>query len=692
MEIVFWLFVALLVIACVGHGIWVLVAWVFRGLMGLSGAGTERPIPAEMCPRCGAVWGRHRGDRSCVLCGWPGVVAGRLSHASTRRILMYLEKRVEWYHQLGLITNEVRDRLVQAFREDPRTAAPGSAPVREIELLDAAEPVREQAVETARPVILTPVGDVADRTRPDREPLEKKADDRAGAELAPPIPALAPRAVPAGERSQRMLTLLAAFLEEKNIRWGEIVGGLLIVGCSLALVVSFWSSIAERPFLKFGLFTGVTALLFALGLHAERRWKLPTTAPRTAADRHPADTPELPGGRLPGSRCGRRDRRRSGLRARDGGPVRRAALPGGTIARDAGAGGIDGRRAGAVDRDALDPAVRRPGGRARRPAGPGRAPILAQGAAVAGLIVRVRREPEVDEPHALDLLRLLGLTTFAVSLALGLLLAQAGPLATAVHRAAPLAPLAGVSALATGLLLWRRTTAHDLVGYRTAGTAIAAAGVLVMLSGVVLGWPDPAGMIPVALLNGAVLATVALAFEVPAAHVLAGACLTLAYLIGWPVLAGTLGWKGVTAIEATNALLSSRSGSALLPIVLLYGGAAAAAQRLGRRLDAQAFAVVAALAGTFSLGLVTWYGFSRPGDPAGAAWVYASYALAAMVGAAWFGRNPLVEGTAGVHEARTLGWAASGLLLAALVQALVFGAGSPAWPSPGSGRCWPMPP
>src|SRR5207245_2011987 len=44
------------------------------------------------------------------------------------------------------------------------------------------------------------------------------------------------------------------------------------------LVISFWSSIAERPFLKFGLFDGGTALLFALGLHAERRWRLPATA------------------------------------------------------------------------------------------------------------------------------------------------------------------------------------------------------------------------------------------------------------------------------------------------------------------------------------------------------------------------------------------------------------------------------
>ena len=67
-------------------------------------------------------------------------------------------------------------------------------------------------------------------------------------------------------------------MHEKNIRWGEVVGGLLIVSSSIALVVSFWEHIAARPLLKFGIFTGVTASLFGLGLHASHRWKLPTTS------------------------------------------------------------------------------------------------------------------------------------------------------------------------------------------------------------------------------------------------------------------------------------------------------------------------------------------------------------------------------------------------------------------------------
>ena len=72
--------------------------------------------------------------------------------------------------------------------------------------------------------------------------------------------------------------LLSTFMEESNIRWGEIIGGLLIVCCSTALVISFWDQIATRIWLKFSLFTGINVTTFALGLYAWHRWKLPTTS------------------------------------------------------------------------------------------------------------------------------------------------------------------------------------------------------------------------------------------------------------------------------------------------------------------------------------------------------------------------------------------------------------------------------
>ena len=85
---------------------------------------------------------------------------------------------------------------------------------------------------------------------------------------------------PSSHRTKRehLSRLFAAFMEEKNIRWGELIGGLLIIGCSIVLVISFWAQIASRPLLKFVLFNGVTAALFGVGLYTDKRWKIHTTS------------------------------------------------------------------------------------------------------------------------------------------------------------------------------------------------------------------------------------------------------------------------------------------------------------------------------------------------------------------------------------------------------------------------------
>src|SRR5947209_1102191 len=94
-----------------------------------------------------------------------------------------------------------------------------------------------------------------------------------------PIVEVAPPQRPTAARPRRSVAqVLSGFMEERNIRWGELAGGLLIVGCSIALVLSFWAEISQRPVFKCGFFTSVTAALFGLGLHSEHRWRLPTTS------------------------------------------------------------------------------------------------------------------------------------------------------------------------------------------------------------------------------------------------------------------------------------------------------------------------------------------------------------------------------------------------------------------------------
>lgn len=95
-----------------------------------------------------------------------------------------------------------------------------------------------------------------------------------GIALKPP----AARMRPAPKARRSFAELMSSFMEENNIRWGELLGGLLIVGCSIALVVSFWAEISQRPIFKFCIFTAVTAALFGVGLYCEHRWRLPTTS------------------------------------------------------------------------------------------------------------------------------------------------------------------------------------------------------------------------------------------------------------------------------------------------------------------------------------------------------------------------------------------------------------------------------
>ena len=75
--------------------------------------------------------------------------------------------------------------------------------------------------------------------------------------------------------------ILGGFLAERNIRWteliGVLVGGLLMVGCSIALVIAFWSQLESIPALKFLVFVGYSSAVFAAGLFVFHRWKLEST-------------------------------------------------------------------------------------------------------------------------------------------------------------------------------------------------------------------------------------------------------------------------------------------------------------------------------------------------------------------------------------------------------------------------------
>ncbi len=74
-------------------------------------------------------------------------------------------------------------------------------------------------------------------------------------------------------------SIITSFLAVHNIRWGELVAGLLIVVCSIGLVISLWNTIASKHrVVPSVLFLTANAAIFAAGFYTLAKWKLRHTS------------------------------------------------------------------------------------------------------------------------------------------------------------------------------------------------------------------------------------------------------------------------------------------------------------------------------------------------------------------------------------------------------------------------------
>jgi hypothetical protein len=160
--------------------------------------------------------------------------------------------------------------------------------------------------------------------------------------------------------------------------------------------------------------------------------------------------------------------------------------------------------------------------------------------------------------------------SFAALLPFGLLLYKSGPLSMSMMYLAPLVTLWGLPMLATGTILWRRIANKELVASRTTGTALGILGLMIVLAGIILAWPNPASIVPAALLNFAVFTALALALELPVAHLIAAICFALAYVVTGNVLAGNITWQNLRVMSLLEVSLSAGSGESLIGVFALF--------------------------------------------------------------------------------------------------------------------------
>ncbi len=641
-EILVGLILVLGVVAVVGHAIWWTVAAIFRAVFGDSPEAAKPVSLKKECRECGAALSLN--DEFCSNCGRSQKPADKPDPLVD---LAMTARQLDQFFNLGKIDpathtavmnaiEEERERLTRPMRPQPQT----------IPVVETPPPAFIVPPIVAPPPVPSPVLSVHAETEIAVSPLPKPAV------VAPPVKPIAPR--------RSFAEMLETFMEESSIRWGEIIGGLLIIGCSLALVISLWAQITAVPLLKFSVFVGVTAGLFGIGFYSAHRWKLPTTsrgaltistllvplnflAMTAFSQTADPNSPIIVAGELIALMLFLVLVYQAGKVIAPGKLVVPAPwlLAGVTLLPSMAmlmAKHWQSRQAAMMWL--------------------GVAPMvcywLGTGAALRG--ARAQTDESVDG-KANRVFLILGIASFATLLPCALFLAKAGVFSISLHRFAPFISLFAVPAIACGMTFRHSTTASGKT--KTIATSIALLGAMLAMSGLALTWPRPLPMIGTAMINCVVCAVLARSFDLKLAQIGALAFFALAYLIGANVLIGDLPWWSEEPSRLVACVWSRASGLAWMSLFVLFAGVAELFRRVARKAEARIQEVAAVVAASLSLLILTAHGFGMAGDPQQLTLVYVFFAVSTFA-IAWF-RDLFPSGW--------IGWA---LALLAIVQAFAF--------------------
>lgn len=398
-------------------------------------------------------------------------------------------------------------------------------------------------------------------------------------------------------------------MEERNILWGELVGGLLVVGCSAALIISLWATFRDNPIFKGLTFTGAAAAVLGAGLYTQRRWRLESTSRGLLVLGLLLVPLALLGLTLPGARApGWLDIAVQAVSLL-------ALLPLAAGAARVLAPDLPWRLAGALIALA---ACQVPSSRQVHASLSethfipwAMLPVACFGVCLATCLVG-RRGRVMDGGEPIGLFVALGAATFALLLALGQALYLSGDIAQSLGWLAMPIAFAGVPIVAVGTAIHHGLASQRRwAGRRTAATAVALAGMTVMLLAAALAWPRPGPFLTVCLLDGAVFTLAAFGLRAPLAHLLALPCLTAAAVLGWFLVFEQI---ELTA-EATGLLalmMRPQTGTILLVLLVAYAIAAEVLARRGREAHAVFYAAGGLAAGLVAVVLASWDGLDAP--------------------------------------------------------------------------------
>jgi len=674
----------LAVITVIGHGIWVLLSLLFGG--------GEGKTDTRRCPFCHRItsFARER-------CDW----CNRRLHGPSAQKLADLDafaRQLQRFEEAGAVDastaaslsaciTEERRRLLPPPTAPPKPASeapavqPASsggpeatpwvlaeimaepvetppAPPVPVEpprqerpaVLQEAPPASEQPPEPAQPIVAPPIRVLEPApvpppmvSGPAPEPPVPVAVPSAP-EPAPAMPASSPAPEPAPRRS--FAEILARLTEERNIRWGELIGGMLFVCSSAALVISLWETLERIPYFQFFIFVAVSAGVFGIGLYTYHRLRLNLTGQGLliiATLLVPLDFLAM-----------------AGLSKSEWSLV--------TLASESIALGIFVGLVHLAARVLLDrgrwllvlgvvgnaAAVLLVARLVAHPATVGVMlavaclPVACFAVPVTAHLLQLPRR-RFTAVQVVGLLVQMGATGFAMTVGMGLLVAQAtGERLAALGQVLDIlsvpAAVAAIVVLAGGLAVIRGTARdRQLAAYHATGTMVALLGMVGMLAALGMAWPLPGWMIAVGAVNAAALGLAAFRWRLPVLHAGAIASAAVVYLIAVHLALGNIDMaRADRGLHMLRLALAAKSGTTLVGLFALLGLAAEGLARLGLRRHSLQYAGGATVVALVSLLLVTGHAMTGGEDALRAAVVYAIYGSGSLaLCARW--RQPLLS-------------------------------------------------
>ncbi|MBN1490753.1 MAG: hypothetical protein JXA69_12620 [Phycisphaerae bacterium] len=588
MELILILLCVLLIVTLVGHGIWVLLAFLFRGGRPQNRRGIYEPTVSD--------------DRAATARHLQRLRTGGRLDAETYSQVMHV--------------------LADDVAEFPRSS---TSPPRKQDIAVTPRAIDEPgpAQKPAEPAML-----VSPPTVRAVQAEHQRAESPS--HVAPPPPC---RPEPTPSTPRRPFTdVMIEFMAERNIRWGEIIGGLLILCCSTALVISLWSQIEAIPILKFVIFTTVTAALFGVGLFVHHRWKLPMTGHAILV----ISSLLVPLNLLAFAAFSRGEQLVTGWTLGIELPTialfgwltflaGRVVMPRSPVLFAAGVVGLSFTSL-IIPFVALETELQ-----VVRAAG---VPIGLYVVMMTLSLFRQARTPWEGDPSAKQTFLQLGVQTFASLIPCGLLAYASRRAGQPVHALSAIACAIAAPGLVTGAVLARRLAEKGSGPMRTAAMCVSLVAAGVMLLCVGLAWPVPAWLLPVLLINAVSMVALCVVSRQAVAHGLAAMWFAASWVLGvhW-VLGHIPWWSGQTDVVA-DALLSAETGHALVAATAVCAALACLFDRRGRRQLALAYGAAGLAFALVSLALVTFLGFAIVGDPRHVSWVYLLHGAIAFLAAA----------------------------------------------------------